>query len=266
MTVVRSPNYPAISLADAVTRVSAIFQKEHKRPTHRDVLAKHIGYGSWNGASASIISALHKYGLLEPVGNKGLYKVSDDAIDILVHQPGDRERVRAIQKTAFAPTLFSELYSHYGNSLPGDQTIRTYLLKKDFNPKAVDGVIRIYRDTIEFVNVETQDSNMESLDEEQEVPMQTQLVRQVSPSSDSVVPRNSTPPSSLPERGVGERVWSFDLSEDCSIRMVLTGPVTKEALENLKAYIDISIKTAPSASAKQAFLFEEEDTDHQENE
>jgi hypothetical protein len=265
MTVVRSPNYPAISLADAITRVSAIFQREHKHPTHRDVLAKDIGYGSWNGASSSIISALHKYGLLEPVGDKGQYKVSDDAIDILVHQPGDRERVGAILKTAFMPTLFSELHTQYGDNLPSDQSIRTYLLKKDFNPKSVDGVIRTYRDTIEFVNVETQDSIMESLDEGQEVPMQTQLVRQVNPSSDNVVPRSSAPPSSLPERGVGEKVWSFDLSEDCSIRMVLTGHVTKEALENLKEYIDISIKTAPNANAKQPLLFEE-DTDHHKDE
>ena len=47
--------------------------------------------------------------------------------------------------------------------------------------------------------------------------------------------------------------------------MVLTGHVTKEALENLKEYIDISIKTAPNANAKQPSLLEE-DTDHHEDE
>jgi hypothetical protein len=60
--------------------------------------------------------------------------------------------------------------------------------------------------------------------------------------------------SSPAEKGLGEKVWSFDLTENCSIRMVLTGHVTKEAFEKLKAYIDRSIKVAPKASVT-AFIF-----------
>ena len=240
MVVLRSPNYPAISLPDAITRVNTIFKKEHKHPAHRDVLAKDIGYGSWNGASSAIISALNKYGLLEPVGSKGQYKVSDDAIDILLHQSGESDRARAIQKAAFMPSLFSELYIQYGNELPSDQNIRTFLLKKDFNPNTVDGVIRVYRDTIEFVNVETQDSNVESIDNLQETPMQTQTLKQMSPMGDG---KGAVP---MPvEKDLGDSVVGFKLSEECGVRVEFSGQVTQEAIDKLIKHLELSKDAYP---------------------
>ena len=209
MALVRSPNYPAVSLPEAITKIDAVFRKEHKHPAPREVLAQAIGYGGLNGASASMISALHKYGLIEPVGNKGHYKVSEDAVDILLHRPGERERIEAIMRAAFMPQLFSELRSHYGDSLPSEQNLRTYLLKRDFNPKTVGGVIRAYRDTIEFVNAETRGSYMESVDELQEMPMQTQMVRSVPATNDGrSVP--ITPP--VKEQDLGDTVVGFKLT------------------------------------------------------
>lgn len=257
----KSPSYPTMSLSEAIVKIEAIYRKERTHPVHRDVLVKHIGYGTWNGASIAAVMTLSRYGLLEQVGNnKEQYRISDDGIAIVSNFP---ERSKIIQRLAFMPAPFSELHQYYGDALPSDQNIKMYLVRKGYNDKIVDGIIHSYRDTIEFVNVETEGSNVESQDEKQESPpMQTQSVHQASASPNSAGRsdyRGDLSPSSLPERGSGEKVWSFDLSEDCSIKMVLTGHVTKEALENLKAYIDISIKAAPKASVKQPLLFEEEE-------
>lgn len=246
MAQVRSPNYPAVSLPEAITKIDAVFRKEHKHPSPREVLAQAIGYGSLNGASAVMISALHKYGLLEPVGNKGNYKVSEDAVDILLHRPGDSERVTAIQRTAFMPQLFSELHNHYGDSLPSEQNLRTYLLKRDFNPKTVSGVIRAYRDTIEFVNAETRGSYAESINEVQETPMQTQTVRQAPIMQDGrSIP--ITPPAK--EKELGDSVVSFKLTEECGALVEFKGQVTQEAIEKLVAYLNLSKDAYPTRAS-----------------
>ena len=65
MARVRSPNYPAISLPDALTRVKTIHDAEQHLAAPRNVIAKHLGYNGLNGAALTTISAISKYGLLE---------------------------------------------------------------------------------------------------------------------------------------------------------------------------------------------------------
>ena len=69
MARTRSPNYPYIGLPAAIERVRKIYDKEHRNRMSRDVVAKHLGFGSLNGVSLSVISALGKFGLLESVDN-----------------------------------------------------------------------------------------------------------------------------------------------------------------------------------------------------
>ena len=247
MANVRSPNYPAISLPEAIKRVGLVYKQEQRHPVDKEVIAKHIGYGGLNGGSYSVISALTKYGLLETAGKGEQLKVTGEALDILIHNTGERERVNAVQKVAFMPSLFNELHDLYGIDLPSDHSLRATLLKKGFNQKTVDSVIRSYRDTIEFVNVETQDSYMESVDELQETPMQTQTVKQASPISDG---RSTSPiQSSLVERDLGESVVGFKLTEECGALVEFKGQVTQEAIEKLVAYLNLSKDAYPKRAS-----------------
>ncbi len=176
--VVRSPNYPVISLDEAVSRAQMVYKKENRHPVPRESLAKAIGYNTLNGASISIISALSKYGLLESAGPDQL-KISPEAVDIVLRHPGEPERVEALQRAAFRPALFEELHNIYGDEPPSDHTLAVYLQKKGFNPNTVSGVIRSYRDTMEFVNGELRDAGANVTPEpEDEEPMQTQLTGQ----------------------------------------------------------------------------------------
>jgi len=149
MARIRSPNYPAISLPDAIARIAKIHAAEQHLPAPKEVLAKHIGYNGLNGASLKVISALGKYGLLEEV-NGDKMRVSPLAMNIL-YPPNDAAKAQAISEAAFLPTLFAELRAEWGGTVPSDANMRSYLVRRNFATDAIDRVIGAYRETAEMV-------------------------------------------------------------------------------------------------------------------
>jgi RNase P/RNase MRP subunit POP5 len=237
-TKTRSPNYPVISLPDAIGRVQTVYSKEHTHPSTREVIAKALGYSSLNGASAVVISALNKYGLLE--GSREQFRVSMLALDIILHPPGDTERRRAIQSAAFAPTLFSELREQYGYTLPSDVNLRASLIKKGFNPKTVDGVIRVYRDTLEFVDKEEQASKTNGNDILSFSPSATSLTG----SNINEIYSSATIPL-VKEEENGVVLW-FRIARDCEVRTEFKGRVTQEAVQKFIKHLELSIEDFPN--------------------
>lgn len=234
----RSPNYPIISLADAVGRVQLIYEKERQHPADKLVVAKALGYGSLNGLSRSIVSALVKFGLLTET--KDQLKVSMEALDILLHSAGEPERVAAIQRAAYMPPLFSELRATFDNSLPSDENLRAFLVKKGFNPNTVSNVIRAYRDTVLFANQETAQGPEAREAREPEAAAPTKL-----PGTITMFP--ATP---LPARD--ELELAFNLAPNCHAKIVLTGEVTRAAIEKLQAFLSLSMDTFPTAATAPA--------------
>lgn len=99
MARIRSPNYPAMSLPEAIERIRAIHQKEQHLEAPREVMAKHMGYNSINGASLKALSALLKYGLLEKTqGDRR--RVTELALKIL-HPREPHEKSVAISEISF---------------------------------------------------------------------------------------------------------------------------------------------------------------------
>lgn len=151
MPRVRSPNYPAISLPDAIKRVAQVFAKEHRHPTPKDVVAKDMGYSGLNGASLGAISAASKYGLLEREGED--YRVSEKALAIL-HPKSPLEKADLIREASVAPNLFGEMIENFKGELPSDDNLRTYLVRRGFASGALTGVIQAFRETMELVKQE----------------------------------------------------------------------------------------------------------------
>ncbi|MDB5101741.1 MAG: hypothetical protein JWM80_6162 [Cyanobacteria bacterium RYN_339] len=219
----RSPNYPIISLADAVGRVQAVYEKERQNRADKVVIAKDLGYGSLNGLSRSIISALVKFGLLTEDGDQ--LKVSMDALDVLLHSAGSPERSAALQRAAFLPPLFSELRATFDGSLPSDENLRAHLVKRGFNPNTVANVIKSYRDTVLFVG--------------QEAQPEPEAAGAKTPG-----PIMMFPAAPLAAPGLE---LAFNLAPGCHARLSFTGEVTQEALSKLKAYLDLGMDTFPTA-------------------
>lgn len=147
MARVRSPNFPYLSLREAIEKARVIFDRENKIPASRDTLARHLGYNGLNGASAKTLSALGKYGLLEDAPNDQ-EKLSSLALDIL--HGSDEERAAAIKTAARMPALFVKFEEQFGGR-PSEANLKSYLLRNGFSASAVDTVISSYFDTLDLV-------------------------------------------------------------------------------------------------------------------
>lgn len=172
MARARSPQYPAIGLREALEKVQLVYDKDYTNELPRAVVAEHMGYQSLNGKSLGILSALAKFGLLDGRGDQT--KVSELALTILAHQPGDPERHEALKIAAERPTLFSEIQAKFPDGKVSDQALRSYLLTRRFIPSAADIVIRAYRDTKALVQAESAFYDGDNPDQEVEDSMEHQ--------------------------------------------------------------------------------------------
>ena len=145
---VRSPNYPAISLADAIERLEKLGNEIHSHPAPRDLVLTGMGYSGANGASLTALAALGKYGLLEREGED--FKITERGM-MYLHPESDEERRKAVRDAATEPKLFAELNERFTGEKPGDGLIRNYLLRKKFTPSAASNALLSYRETMEFM-------------------------------------------------------------------------------------------------------------------
>jgi hypothetical protein len=150
----RSPNYPAISLSAAVEKAKKLYQADGKAGGPPEAAIKHMGYGSLNGKSATVLSALGKYGL---TANKGGRVVPTDvAIDIINFPPSHDRYKRAVSQAVQTPSIYRELIHKYGElgSIPSDDSLRPELITDmGFTTQAVGGFISDFKDSLRFAGL-----------------------------------------------------------------------------------------------------------------
>lgn len=176
MSRVRSPNYPAISLPAALERARLIHKGEGRNAVAREALAKVMGYGSLNGGSATILSALGKYGLIESVGD-GEARISDITMRILFPDNPEEKR-QAIEEAAFKPAIFAEIREKWPERAPSDEGLRSFLTRKSFTEDAVKQVIQFYRETIDMVPAKEMPQAPSAVAQPMEPPMQEATLSQ----------------------------------------------------------------------------------------
>jgi len=142
----RSPNYPAFSLGEAITRAAKVYAQEKRSSTTAEVIAKHLGYSHTNGPGGRGIACLRQYGLIEE--RDGKFRISDRGFALLHYPEGSAERNEALKQAVVGPALFRELLSEYKDGLPSDATLRSALLNRGFNPTMVDEAVRSFRDSV----------------------------------------------------------------------------------------------------------------------
>lgn len=155
MPRIRSPNYPQLSLPEAINRAKLIHAAERHLAAPKEVIAKHLGYNGLNGASLVAISALGKYGLIEEV-NGDKVKVSPLALSIL-YPKSPQEKNEAIEEAALKPALFAEIHNEWEGHRPSEENLRSYLIRRNFATEALDRVIKSYRETIDLVTQESEE-------------------------------------------------------------------------------------------------------------
>jgi hypothetical protein len=232
---IRSPNYPALSLPEAINRATALYRVQHTHAAPREVVARGMGYSTLNGASASAISALHKYGLLERAGDE--IKISDRMMRILHPQSTD-ERGLAIHEAARSVQLFEELDERFPGRMPNDDLLRNYLVRKGFAPAAVSSVILAYRETSELVSREAGPHDSPEQAQEHADMMTAAAV------SSAETARQSSPAIALGKGASDERpIGRYDYEDGSYVRIVAGGDIdTEAALEMVETLIDLKRK------------------------
>ena len=258
-TRTRSPNYPTVTLEEAIKRVKTVYDKEHTHKTAPEVVAKAMGYAGLNGASRSMTSALKKYGLLQVDGN-GL-KVTEDAMAILELSADDPRSRNARRKAAFKPALFSEFQKTYGDQLPSDESLRFTLLNTGFNKRTAGEVIQIYKSTAAFVGgAGSVDIEAEQKGDEQSSSVQGQVSNSQQGREITSPPKVSSPQTPLDSApiapmapaaalgvgGASTETLSFRTSANSWARVLFDGSITRESIEKLILHLKLSLDDYPS--------------------
>lgn len=234
MANARSPNYPSMSLPEAIERLEKVYAAEHTHKAPSEVVAKALGYQSLNGKSITVLSTLKKYGLLEEVGKE--LKVSKDGLIILVDPPDSEERATALRRAAFSPALFEEIRKNYGETVPSDENLRSFLLRRGFLQSAVDAPIRAYRETVALVSSLPKGENPREEDDEEEDDEVESPATGVKPSGGEGA---KIPPPGTYRLGGKQVGSSIPVTAHCSMTIIADGEVTQEGLERLVQYIGL---------------------------
>lgn len=222
---VRSPNYPAFGLKTAIQQTQKLFKKIHTHVAPREVILEGLGYTTYNGASASALSAQLKYGLIIKVGEA--YKLSDRSMSI-IHPRDQNEKAKAIQSAGLGPPLFSEMASQFGGHIPDDSLLRANLIRKGFGASAVGPFIQAFRETMELVEAESAQYASQP-----DVEPEDEMLQEPTGEATPVAPQGVTPPLP-PTMEAGEReLLHGPLSRTVSYRLVMRGEAGPKDLGKL---------------------------------
>lgn len=232
MARMRSPNFPGLSLEDAVKFVKPIWDKNRKVLIAREVAAKDLGYSGLTGRSLKVLGAMNQYGLIENKAG-GQMRVSQLAEDILIGYPEGVKRA-AVTEAAQSPSLFREVYERFEGHVPSDNAVRSFFLQKGFTNEGVEKALRSFAETNRYAEIYgVSESHGDEGEERAELGSDSEI--QEAPRMASAAPKQE---GSVPAQGTDAIFWNkgrldFNLS---SSGLAVAGK-TNSASE-LKAFIE----------------------------
>jgi hypothetical protein len=242
----RSPNYPSISLSQALPMLNKLWQRnvqQHAVP--RESIAKFLGYNGLNGASASTISALIKFGLLVKFGEEDL-KLSDRAMSLVAAKDAG-EHARALMDAFNGAALFAEMAGEFplDGPVPEDEALRVYLIRKGFIESAIPQVIQSFRDSFELVRRSANGYSGVSANESRGSAGDNDSAKT------ELIPTRTMPRSEGPKLMDSERELTTGiLSKTASFRLIVSGKVGEKEIDRLiaKLQLDKEILADPDSN------------------
>ena len=255
----RSPNYPAVSLPEAIERVRALYDADKRAGAPIDAALRHIGFNSRNGKALAVLSALRKFGLVEDSG--GRIAPTQRAVTILAYPDGDQRKLDAVRESALSPEIYRSLHDRYSPNgyLPSDSTLKAELeAEMGFNPSAISAFAKDFKETLAYsglLDINTlrlfQDSKRPS-----GLPMSTNSETEIteivldSEGKSSMTPLRAqsigrVPRNDPPDAGWGQEMLQFKIGEDAEAKVQLRGRITQEAIEKLIQHLELSKDTYP---------------------
>ena len=142
----RSTAYPSFHLGEAIDLSSKLREAMGKGPYSRDEAAVALGYKGVSGISATKISTMVHFGLLNRNGNT--YSQSELA-ERINHPLSDEDRNNAIGEAVQIPKLYRDLLAQFsGQALPTQ--LGNVLIRKGISAKISDSVAENFQKSLEF--------------------------------------------------------------------------------------------------------------------
>jgi hypothetical protein len=180
MARMRSPNFPALTLEEAMKAASTLYSKVRKTTVDREAAAKELGYSGLTGRSLKVLGAMNQYGLIDNT-SKGQCRVTELA-ETALHGFPEAEKIGAIQRAARSPGLFGAIYDEFGEGIESEHAIRSFLIKRGFTDSGVESALQSF--------------------------LATQRYALLKGASESYGKAGSTPPESSPEIDQGDAIMS----------------------------------------------------------
>jgi hypothetical protein len=163
----RSPNYPAVSLPEAVERTKALVEKDGKAGAPSEAAAKNIGFSGAHGTARTVLSALKKFGLT--ADQRGRIVPTQLALDIIHFSPDNPRNKAARQVAVLNPQIYKQLVDRFAEhgDMPSPESLKSELIADiGFNPKAVDAFISDFFSSLQYAGM--LDGNRLLLSDEQQ--------------------------------------------------------------------------------------------------
>ncbi len=226
----RSPNCPQVTFQEAAEKARLLYQHEHTHPASKEVVAHSVGYSGLNGRSLSMIGAMRQYALID--GPSDGMRVTDDAVAFFELDIGP-DRDAALSRMLFAPAVFAQIHSDFGDTLPSEQNLKHHLIKTGFLPKAAEDVIAVYRENIRLL--ENKDVRYN-----QDMPTLTETPN----TSPAALAPSSIPQHVVPQVFIDSTVlnyYTLPLGKESSAEVRLRGEITTKSLSLLRSQIELLI-------------------------
>ncbi|MGB0909405.1 MAG: hypothetical protein ACPGYT_03510 [Nitrospirales bacterium] len=227
MAKMRSPNYPSLSLTEAIGCARILWDKEKRTVISPEVAVKALGYKSLSGVSRTKLASLRKYGLIED--SRGGITLSDLAIKILHSTDASDDYMSALQEASLMPELFRELQQTHGES--SDESLKAHLMiERRFSEEGARLFTKSFRDTMTLAFPEGMGYfNHGTIIETDKEP------ENISSMTDKSLTQVATPPA------VNTQVFSWPLSKEVTAEVRLTGKVIKPShIELLTKYLELA--------------------------
>ena len=152
----RSPNYPSVSLEEAIQALTELYQGVGRGKFTASDAARAWGYTSTSGPTKRRMSSLRQYGLIE--GKKGdTPVVSTRALTLVLRNQASREYQQALREAATSPPLFSELVESMASAAP-DALKQNLVVERNFTDEGAGRFINVFKATIALANLSESDN------------------------------------------------------------------------------------------------------------
>ncbi len=245
----RSPNFPYIPLATALDRAQQYYSGEKRSAAPFAVAVRHWNMSTSSSAALQTVGALKSYGLMSDEGSGASRKVrlTDLALRILLDpRPESQEKLEFMRQAAKMPAVAAAVYERWPVELPSEANLHHFLVfdmkfTSATAPKAASIILKNH--TFTGMDESASGGDLVEIDSDREISDRLPVMNAASNTQveQPYVSRFMPPMSPPPANHQGEEIANIRVSRNCTIRLIATGPYSRQSIESLVKQLELGL-------------------------